>query len=135
MLEQSTVPLGTVPVYEVVARHGNKDFAREKILDVIREQAEQGVDYMTVHAGLLRTHIPLALKRKLGIVSRGGALLAAWMEEHKKENPFFIEELREIRFPFARNADARVRETQIPSIISSASTHTFSKILRKTISP
>lgn len=89
MLEQSTVPLGTVPVYEVVARYGNKDFAREKILDVIREQAEQGVDYMTIHAGLLRKYVPLALKRKLGIVSRGGALLAAWMQENQKENPFY----------------------------------------------
>ena len=89
ILEQSPAPLGTVPVYEIVARYGNSDFAREKILAVIREQAEQGVDYMTIHAGLLRKYVPLALKRKLGIVSRGGALLAAWMQENKKENPFY----------------------------------------------
>ncbi|MBQ4328144.1 MAG: phosphomethylpyrimidine synthase ThiC [Lentisphaeria bacterium] len=89
MLEQCTVPLGTVPVYEIVARYGNRDFAKEKILAVIREQAEQGVDYMTIHAGLLQKYVPLALKRKLGIVSRGGALLAAWMQENKKENPFY----------------------------------------------
>ena len=98
MLENCTVPLGTVPVYEIVARYGNNDFAREKILAVIREQAEQGVDYMTIHAGLLRKYVPLALKRKLGIVSRGGALLAAWMQENQKENPFYeaFDEILEI---------------------------------------
>ncbi|MBR2438937.1 MAG: phosphomethylpyrimidine synthase ThiC [Lentisphaeria bacterium] len=98
MLEQSTAPLGTVPIYEIVARYGSSDFAKEKILAVIREQAEQGVDYMTIHAGLLRKYVPLALKRKLGIVSRGGALLAAWMQENKKENPFYeaFDEILEI---------------------------------------
>lgn len=98
MLEHCSVPLGTVPVYEIVARYGSSDFAKEKILGVIREQAEQGVDYMTIHAGLLRKYVPLALKRKLGIVSRGGALLAAWMQENKKENPFYeaFDEILEI---------------------------------------
>ena len=98
MLEQSTAPLGTVPVYEIVARYGNNDFSREKILGVIREQAQQGVDYMTIHAGLLQKYVPLALQRKLGIVSRGGALLSAWMQENKKENPFYeaFDEILEI---------------------------------------
>ena len=98
MLENCPVPLGTVPVYEIVARYGSRDFAKDKILAVIREQAEQGVDYMTIHAGLLRKYVPLALKRKLGIVSRGGALLAAWMQETKKENPFYeaFDEILEI---------------------------------------
>ena len=89
MLEQCTAPLGTVPVYETVARYGSSDFAKDKILAVIREQAVQGVDYMTIHAGLLQKYVPLALKRKLGIVSRGGALLAAWMKENNRENPFY----------------------------------------------
>ena len=89
MLDHCPVPLGTVPVYEIVARYGSKDFSRDKILSVIQEQAEQGVDYMTIHAGLLHKYVPLALKRKLGIVSRGGALLAAWMNENNKENPFY----------------------------------------------
>ena len=80
MLENCTAPLGTVPVYEIVARYGSSDFTKEKILTVIREQAEQGVDYMTIHAGLLQKYVPLALKRQLGIVSRGGALLAAWRQ-------------------------------------------------------
>ena len=89
MLENCTAPLGTVPIYEIVARYGSNDFSGEQILSVIQEQAEQGVDYMTIHAGLLQKYVPLALKRKLGIVSRGGALLAAWMSEHHKENPFY----------------------------------------------
>ncbi|MBE6358518.1 MAG: phosphomethylpyrimidine synthase ThiC [Lentisphaerae bacterium] len=102
MLDQSTVPLGTVPIYEIVARFGGDDFAREKILAVIREQAEQGVDYMTIHAGLLKKHVPLALKRKLGIVSRGGALLAAWMQKNQKENPFYeaFDEILEICYQY-----------------------------------
>lgn len=89
MLTSSSVPLGTVPIYEIVARYGSRELSVPKILGVIREQAEQGVDYMTIHAGLLQKYVPLALKRKLGIVSRGGALLAAWMQENKKENPFY----------------------------------------------
>ena len=89
LLGKCSAPLGTVPVYEVVARHGGSDFDEEKILEVISSQAEQGVDYMTIHAGFLRKHIPAALKRKMGIVSRGGALLAAWMTEHNAENPFY----------------------------------------------
>ena len=56
LLARCSVPLGTVPIYEVVARYGGSDFSREKILEVIAEQAEQGVDYMTIHAGLLRKH-------------------------------------------------------------------------------
>ena len=89
LLANCTIPLGTVPIYEVVARFGGENFGEKEILQVISEQAEQGVDYMTIHSGLLSKHVPLALKRKLGIVSRGGALLAAWMEKHKKENPFY----------------------------------------------
>ena len=89
LLEKCTVPLGTVPVYEIVARFGGENFGEKEILDVIREQAEQGVDYMTIHAGFLKKHLPLALNRKLGIVSRGGALMGAWMKQHDRENPFY----------------------------------------------
>lgn len=89
LLASCKVPLGTVPIYEIVSRWGSKSFDEDKILQVIREQAEQGVDYMTIHAGLLNRYVPLALKRKLGIVSRGGALLAAWMKETGRENPFY----------------------------------------------
>jgi len=89
LIARSTIPVGTVPVYEMVARAGGENLSRELMLQVIREQAEQGVDYMTIHAGLRRSYVPLALERKLGIVSRGGALLAAWMTSHQAENPFY----------------------------------------------
>jgi phosphomethylpyrimidine synthase len=91
MLEASDRPLGTVPVYETVSRldgdipQMNPDF----LLEVIRSQAEQGVDFMTLHAGLLRRHIPLAMKRVMGIVSRGGAIMAEWMMENNAENPLY----------------------------------------------
>ncbi len=91
MLEASDRPLGTVPVYETISRlegdipHMDPSF----LLDVIRAQAEQGVDFMTLHAGLLLRHIPEAMKRKMGIVSRGGAIMAEWMMENKAENPLY----------------------------------------------
>ncbi len=90
ILDNSAVPIGTVPVYEATARcGGGEKLTSEMILKVIEEQAVQGVDYMTIHAGLLRSHVPLALDRKLKIVSRGGALLAQWMELNDRENPFY----------------------------------------------
>ena len=91
MLDASPAPLGTVPVYETVSRldgdipHMDPSF----LLDVIRSQAEQGVDFMTLHAGLLLRHIPLAMRRKMGIVSRGGAIMAEWMMDNRKENPLY----------------------------------------------
>ena len=98
ILSNCRVPLGTVPIYEMVSRFGSKDFSSERILSVIAEQAQQGVDYMTIHAGILRKYLPFALKRKLGIVSRGGALIGAWMQENKQENPFYenFDEILEI---------------------------------------
>lgn len=98
LLEACPVPVGTVPVYEVIARVGAAGMNAETIIDVIREQAEQGVDYMTIHPGLLRSHVPLAMKRKMKIVSRGGSLIAKWMFENKKENPFYehFDEILEI---------------------------------------
>ena len=85
MLENSDRPLGTVPVYETVSRlEGDiPKMNPEFLIEVIRAQAEQGVDFMTLHAGLLRKHIPMAMKRKMGIVSRGGAIMAEWMMENK----------------------------------------------------
>ena len=89
IIERSNIPVGTVPVYEVVARYGRDGITAENIIKVIADQAAQGVDYMTIHAGLLRKLLPSALKRKLGIVSRGGALIAAKMIESNIENPFY----------------------------------------------
>jgi phosphomethylpyrimidine synthase len=91
MLDASPKPLGTVPVYETISRLKG-DIPRmdpSLLLDVIREQAEQGVDFMTLHAGLLLKQIPWAMKRKMGIVSRGGAIMAEWMMENQTENPLY----------------------------------------------
>lgn len=90
LLAQCPVPFGTVPLYEAFSKAGGNidDLTEEFLLEVISEQAEQGVDFMTIHAGLLSAHVPLASKRVMGIVSRGGALLAQWMHHHKRENPF-----------------------------------------------
>jgi len=87
ILRASPVPIGTVPIYEAVSRVKKvEDLTAELMLQVIEEQAQQGVDYMTIHAGVLRDFVPLTTHRITGIVSRGGALLAQWMMFHKKEN-------------------------------------------------
>ena len=89
ILENSPIPVGTVPIYEMVSRFGRKNLSREIMLQIIEEQAQQGVDYMTIHAGFKKSYIPAAMKRKLKIVSRGGALLAAYMSDSGNENPFY----------------------------------------------
>ena len=90
IIKNSPAPVGTVPVYEALSRVDSpSELNEELILDVIREQAEQGVDYMTIHAGLLREHIPMAKERLLRIVSRGGSIIAGWMQKNQKENPFY----------------------------------------------
>ncbi len=88
IISNSPVPIGTVPIYEALNRVGGriKDLTWPVMRDVIEEQAEQGVDYMTIHAGVLIQYVPLAVKRLTGIVSRGGSLLAEWMVEHHKQN-------------------------------------------------
>ena len=92
MLDASSKPLGTVPVYETISRlEGDiPQMDPTFLLDVIRAQAEQGVDFMTLHAGLLLRHIPLAMKRKMGIVSRGGSIMAEWMMASRSENPLYV---------------------------------------------
>ena len=87
ILRASPVPIGTVPIYEALARVARvRDLTAEIMLEVIEEQAAQGVDYMTIHAGVLRAHIPLTRKRITGIVSRGGAIMAQWRVENNQEN-------------------------------------------------
>jgi phosphomethylpyrimidine synthase len=87
ILRHSPVPIGTVPIYEAITRVKRvEDLTAEIMLEVIEEQAEQGVDYMTIHAGVLIQYIPLVSKRITGIVSRGGAILAQWMAHHHKQN-------------------------------------------------
>ncbi len=87
IIAHSPVPVGTVPIYEALTRVKRiEDMTPELMLEVIEEQAEQGVDYMTIHAGVLREFLPLVRNRITGIVSRGGSLLAVWMSHHKREN-------------------------------------------------
>ncbi|MDA1311752.1 MAG: phosphomethylpyrimidine synthase ThiC [Acidobacteria bacterium] len=88
IIDHSPVPIGTVPIYEALTRVGGKieDLSWPVMRDVITEQAEQGVDYMTIHAGVLIQYVPLAVKRVTGIVSRGGSLLAEWMVRHHQQN-------------------------------------------------
>ncbi len=90
ILARSSLPVGTVPLYEVLKRAGSvKAITPALILEVIEEHAAAGVDFMTIHAGLLRAHLPLVRNRVTGIVSRGGAALAKWMELSGGENPLY----------------------------------------------
>ena len=90
VIAASPVPVGTVPIYEAVSRVKRvEDLTPELFLQVIEEQAEQGVDYMTIHAGILYEYLPLVKSRITGIVSRGGSLLAQWMAAHRAQNPLY----------------------------------------------
>ncbi len=90
IMARCRMPLGTVPVYGLVSELKDiAGFTPRGMLSLIEKQAAQGVDFMTIHAGLLRKHLPLAEKRVTGIVSRGGSLIAGWMKAHDKENPFY----------------------------------------------
>ena len=87
ILRHSPVPIGTVPLYEALQRVKRvEDLTIDLYLEVIEEQAQQGVDYFTVHAGVLIQYVPMVAKRITGIVSRGGAILAQWMTAHHKQN-------------------------------------------------
>jgi phosphomethylpyrimidine synthase len=87
ILRHSPVPIGTVPIYEAISRVKRiEDLSADIMLEVIEEQAQQGVDYMTIHAGVLVQYLPMVSKRITGIVSRGGAILAQWMAHHHKQN-------------------------------------------------
>jgi phosphomethylpyrimidine synthase len=90
MIQHSTVPMGTVPIYEALTKVRRiEDLTADLMLEVIEQQAAEGVDYMTVHAGLLVEHIPMAARRTTGIVSRGGAILAEWMMKNHRQNMLY----------------------------------------------
>jgi phosphomethylpyrimidine synthase len=91
IIQASPVPIGTVPIYQALESvHGNVEkLSAEDILHVIEKQAQQGVDYMTIHAGILIEYLPLVRHRLTGIVSRGGGILARWMLAHHKQNPLY----------------------------------------------
>src|SRR5213596_652051 len=90
IIDASPVPIGTVPIYQAVTDVKQvEDLTEDDLLDMIEHQAQQGVDYVTVHCGILREYVGLALGRVTGIVSRGGSLHAYWMMHHDKQNPFY----------------------------------------------
>ena len=89
ILRNSTVPIGTVPIYSMIIGRKIEDLTASIILETLEHQARQGVDYFTIHAGVLREHLPAIKDRLIGIVSRGGSLLAKWMLVHGRQNPMY----------------------------------------------
>lgn len=90
IIEESIVPIGTVPIYQAIQNIKNvEDLTARMLLDMIEHQAKQGVDYMTLHCGVLWEHLPLTKNRITGIVSRGGSLIGQWMMAHRKQNPLY----------------------------------------------
>ncbi|MCC5830467.1 MAG: phosphomethylpyrimidine synthase ThiC [Phycisphaeraceae bacterium] len=89
IIQNSTVPIGTVPIYSMIIGRKLEDLEPEHIFQSLRHQARQGVDYFTIHAGVLHEHLPLIRDRLIGVVSRGGSLLAKWMLHHRKQNPMY----------------------------------------------
>jgi phosphomethylpyrimidine synthase len=86
--KNATVPIGTVPIYSMIIGRKIEDLDYDIIMEGVKNQAEHGVSYFTIHAGILREHVKLAKDRLIGLVSRGGSLLAKWMIHHGKQNPF-----------------------------------------------
>jgi phosphomethylpyrimidine synthase len=90
IIDASPVPIGTVPLYQMVQQLDDIiDMKPQHFLDMVEHQAKQGVDYMTIHAGVLLEHLHLTTKRITGIVSRGGSLVAKWMMAHRQQNPLY----------------------------------------------
>ncbi len=89
IIRNSTVPIGTVPIYSMIIDRRLEELTEEVILAGLEEQAKQGVDYFTIHAGVRYAHLELVKDRLIGIVSRGGSLLAKWMLIHERENPMY----------------------------------------------
>jgi len=90
IIDAATVPIGTVPIYQMAEQLDViEDMRPADFIEVVEQQARQGVDYMTIHCALLREHLPLTSGRLTGIVSRGGALVGRWMTAHERQNPFF----------------------------------------------
>ncbi|MCY2953115.1 MAG: phosphomethylpyrimidine synthase ThiC [Planctomycetota bacterium] len=89
IIHASTVPIGTVPIYSMILGRSIEELTYHLILKEIENQAKQGVDYFTIHAGVLREHLPFVKNRLIGIVSRGGSILAKWMLHHNKQNPMY----------------------------------------------
>lgn len=91
IIDVSPVPIGTVPIYQMLEELGGniEDMRPQHFLDMVEHQAKQGVDYMTIHCGVMLEHLHLTTKRVTGIVSRGGSLIAKWMMMHRQQNPLY----------------------------------------------
>jgi phosphomethylpyrimidine synthase len=89
IVQNSTVPVGTVPIYSMIIGRRLEQLDDDAILSMVERQAAQGVDYFTIHAGVLREHLPYVKDRLIGIVSRGGSLLAKWMLVRDRQNPMY----------------------------------------------
>jgi phosphomethylpyrimidine synthase len=91
IIAASPVPIGTVPIYQMLEELGGniEDMRAQHFLDMVEHQAKQGVDYMTIHCGVLLEHLHMTVSRVTGIVSRGGSLIAKWMMVHRKQNPLY----------------------------------------------
>lgn len=91
IIATSCVPIGTVPIYQILhdVKNDVMKLDIDVMLKVLRKQAEQGVSYFTIHCGFLLEHMPFVSRRKMGIVSRGGSLMASWMMNYHKQNPFY----------------------------------------------
>ncbi len=90
ILAVSPVPIGTVPLYQALQiSKDTEHLTADDLIDILEHQAKQGVDYFTIHAGVLMEHLPLVKNRITGIVSRGGSIMAQWMIEHHQQNPFY----------------------------------------------
>ena len=103
IIDASTVPIGTVPIDQAIQNVKQvEDLTIQNLLDMIERQAQQGVDYMTLHCGVLWEYLPLTKNRITGIVSRGGSLMAQWMMSHKKQNPLYthFDEICEIMYEY-----------------------------------
>lgn len=109
ILNYSTVPVGTVPVYEIAVnaqrRHGSfLKFSADDMLEILESQGQEGVDFFTIHAGVTKKNLAVLKKDKriLDIVSRGGAIIASWITHHKKENPFYeyFDEILDIAYRY-----------------------------------
>jgi len=92
IIDEATIPIGTVPTYQVVEEKKIiENLKPEDWLDIIEKQAKQGIDFMTIHAGVLQKTLPLLKSRLTGVVSRGGAILVKWMKANNKENPLYTQ--------------------------------------------
>jgi phosphomethylpyrimidine synthase len=122
IIDASPVPIGTVPIYQAVTAVAKvEDLSADDLLDMVEHQARQGVDYVTLHCGILREHVGLALGRVTGIVSRGGSLHAYWMAAHNQQNPFYTHFDRILEIARAYDVTLSLGDALRPGSIADAS--------------